>query len=1199
MATKWTKAQQNVIDNRQSNLLVSAAAGSGKTAVLVQHIIERVLDSENPVDVDKLMVVTFTNAAAGEMRERIMKAIEKAVQENPENRHLQKQLVYIHNAKITTLHSYCLNLIKENFNRINIDPGFRIGDTGEIELLKNDTVKEVIEEYYQNEDIEFEKLIKQVMKKNSDYELEEHILRLYENACSNINPKEWVNSLTDWYDVNKENTFDTDILLNTIKSTLEEVKEMSDLAVEIASAPDGPETYLPMLEGDNTMICEALSINDVDGLLDALNNFEFAALSRKKCECSAQSKEQVKALRDEIKKKISDIVGNYGDFDPKKNNKISEKLFDIVKALADITNTFIERFAEKKREKNIVDFNDIEHLAIEILLDKHEGEYVPSDVADNLAKNIEEVIVDEYQDINKVQDSILQSLSSKRFGKPNMFMVGDVKQSIYGFRKADPELFMEKYYSYSKNPPDKKIILDKNFRSRAEVIDSINYIFRKIMFKKVGGIDYDEENELHLGADYPEHETGQNGKTELILATIPDELKEENKQLVMNQKEFEAKVVADRIREIVSLNNGYRVYDRDKGTYRNATYKDVLILLRSAKSNASYYLDALSQAGIPAYYQQDTGYFDTVEVQLLLSLLKVIDNPHQDVELIAVLKSIFGGLDENELATIRSELEENEDFYSDTLRYVEEGKSTIIADKLLDFFDMINKYRKMATYTSINDLITCIIEETGFDNYVLAMPAGERRYANIEMLKQKAIDYENGSYKGLFNFVRYIDKIREYEVDSGEASGVSESDDLVRIMSIHKSKGLEFPIVFLCNASSKFNDMDVNKNVVIHKKYGIGLDYIDTDTRISYSCLHKNSIKNITKRESREEELRVLYVALTRAKEKLIIVAGGKKVDKYSAYEYSNKVNSAKIVNAGSYMDFIGYALGKDILTGNEYFDVKYISMTDTITSEVKKQALLSVKKENFYNWNRDYIYSDDARTKINNKLQFKYKYESAVNNYAKVSVSDIKHRKMEENEEIHNIIAKASDEELIIPEFIKAERKIEYKKLDGASRGTAYHRVFELYDFDMEPTIDNIKKFTKLLLDSGKIDINAYDAVAIKDIEAFAKSTLSARMKKAYQNKKLFREAQFVMGLPENEVYDNNENELVLVQGIIDVYFEEENEIVIADYKTDRVKDEEELIKRYESQLIFYKKAVEQITGKKVKELIIYSVSLRKEIVI
>ncbi len=1200
MKMKWTKPQQEVIDNRDSNLLVSAAAGSGKTAVLVEHIIKQVLDDENPVDIDSLMVVTFTSAAAGEMRERILAAIEKAIEENPDNRHLQRQMSYIHNAKITTLHSFCLNIVRDHFDIPDIDPGFRIGDNGEIDMMKSDVVKEVMEEYYQSEREDFHQLVEQLTQKNSDKELEEYILSFYENACSNVEPEQWMKQMASYYGDDADRSMYDQIIREHINGILEECVSDYELALSYTDDINGPVSCRDKLEAEYEAVKEAYEEDDFEEKCQKVINIEFPVMRMSKKDGSTEEMRVfVKNIRDEAKGYINSLKSGYCRVNQEKNDELIIKLKGAVSVFVEVTLRFMECYADKKREKNVLDFNDIEHMALGILTVMKEGKTEASPIADEIAETISEVIVDEYQDINQVQDTILRCLSSERFGKPNMFMVGDVKQSIYGFRKADPELFMYKYDTYKEQGKDRKIILDRNFRSRTGVIDSINFLFRKIMYREMGGIDYEGENELYPGADYPTLPDGQDGLTELLIAGDVKELENEKSDdgefLGITKKQAEARMTAIRIREMTDKNNGYKVYDRKTGEYRTAEYSDILILLRSVKANAQIYMDELMAAGIPVYFEQQTGYFDTVEVNEMLSLLNIIDNPHQDIHMAASLKSPFGMINDTELAMIRGSSDERTDLYNDVKKYMECGTSEKLVAKLEAFDDRLNKYRKMAVYTSIHDLITFIIEDTSYDSYVKAMPAGDRRSANILMLKEKALEYENGSYRGLFNFVRYIEKIRKYEVESGEASTVSENDNIVRIMSIHKSKGLEYPIVFLCNSNGKFNDMDTKKAMVIHKKYGIGLDYINPDTRVRYKSYFKDSIKMAFKREAIEEEIRVLYVALTRAKEKLIITASGVNTDKFAYTDCKKHLNKQKILNSGSYMDLIGYAMGRDILTGNDVISVRYIDAISLIEKEMKKQISGLNDKLVFKNWDGDYVYSEQSREKLKQIMQYEYPFKSSVVQYAKVSVSDVKHKAMEEDEEIKNIITHG-EEKKIVPEFILSERNEKQEKLTGALRGTAYHRIFELYDFDMECNEENVRNFMKRLLDDGKIDDGIYNTVKIQDIITFANSSLGVRMKNAWSDKKLYREAQFVMGIDGKKVYDEG-GEDVLIQGIIDVYFVEDGEIVLADYKTDRVDSADKLIDMYKIQLELYKDALEQITGKKVKEVIIYSVTLSEVI--
>ena len=1208
-SVKYTEAQQRVIDNRDSNLLVSAAAGSGKTAVLVEHIISMIMDEENPVDIDRLMVVTFTNAAAGEMRERIMAAIEKALEKNSSNRHLQKQMSYIHNARITTLHSFCLNLVREHFNMIDIDPGFRIGDTGELSLMKSDIVKDVIEEFYASEREDFHEFIEQVSPKGKDGAVEEMILNLYDMAMSTPEPEKFIRECVEIYDWDEEkinNSSHMKVMCDYMDSMLKECLESCEKALRIIALDDGPSVYEDAVKSDKVQLDYIMSKEDFGEKCSALEKFEFMKLSSKRDGSDPDKRTYVKNIRESVKKDIQSVQKSFAGFDKDKNACIIGKLKDAAHAYGDVTIAFLNRYAEKKKEKNLVDFNDFEHFALKILMEKKDGVMVPSKIADEIAGTIDEVIVDEYQDINQVQDTILKCLSTERFGRPDTFMVGDVKQSIYGFRMAEPDLFVEKYNRYKSDStsPDRKIILEKNFRSRPEVLDSVNHVFRKIMYREFGGIEYDDENALYPGASYPQVPETRSAKTEILLAEVPKEISgdmdEDGTFAGMNRKEIEARMVALKIREMTDAENGYMITDKKTGMLRVAQYSDILILFRNPGTNADIMVEGLESQGIPAYYECKTGYFDTLEVNDILSYLNIIDNPIQDIPLAASMTSVFGGFTDYEMAVIRAagnKEGKKESLYNNVLEYSlidnELGK------KADGFLNRLEHYRDMAEYTSIYELITCIIEESGYDDYVLAMPAGDRRAANIEMLKEKAIDYEKTSYKGLFNFVRYIEKIRKYEIESGEASVVSENENAVSIMSIHKSKGLEYPIVFICNMNGKMNDTDIKKSVCIHRQLGVGFDYIDSETRVKTASVYKNAIKILQKMQMKQEEMRVLYVGMTRAKEKLIMTGSGiaqKKLEEYENIDtdISKKVNKAKLIAAGSLLEDVCMACG----TGCDSISVNMVPFENIVSGAVKESVIEKQSEANLRNWDSSYVYDEDMKKKCDMAVQYVYPHMDAVLHNAKVSVSELKHKKMDIlfEEKDYEPVYSESDIEEIIPEFIKGIDIGESKYLSGAERGTAYHRIFELFDYTIEPVYENVKSMIGDMIEKGLIEKNMADAVRIKDMVAFAKSDLGMRMRKAFERGDLYREAQFVMGVDGRSLGEDI-RDMVLVQGIVDAYFYENDQIVIVDYKTDRVNDEQELVEKYREQLIQYKTALEGITGKKVKDMILYSVCLTKEI--
>lgn len=1274
----WTNNQQKVIDSRDSNILVSAAAGSGKTAVLVERIIKRITDKDNPIDIDRILVVTFTNAAAKEMRERILKAVENELEKNPESEHLQRQHAYIHNANITTMHSFCLKIVKENFNKLDLDASVRVADTGEIELLKSDVIKEVIEEYYERYYNDGEKgfieFVEQFEDKKSDSILEEMITDLYNKAMGYPWPDMWFEKCMDIYAVKSVEEFENS---NNIKS----LKNYTDAVVN-----GWMEKYKIMLDicrkngfnaFEKVLSEEYAAIQDISKAVTFDNrkvkfNYSFATMRGGDEEKNnPEEKERIQimrnGIRDEFKKLKEKIF-----FQTMEEAYVEvKKCEESIRAYIDITKSFMERFKERKKEKNILDFNDFEHYAINLLTEFKDGEIRFTELADELASEFEEVMMDEYQDANLVQETILSAMSKNRQGINNRFMVGDVKQSIYGFRGSDPSIFVDKYNKYladEENHQGYKIILDKNFRSRQGVITTTNFIFSQIMKKELGGIEYDEDNMLYLGAEYPICEDGiTDEKSELVIIDTSMEEKGDTEKN-LTTKEAEAHYIAARIKEMVSESSKIMVFDKNNKKYRKVQYSDIVILLRAVGSTGELLNEELTREGIPCHMEQKTGYFKSFEIKNVINMLKIIDNPLQDIPLAAVLKSIFAGLNDEEIAKIRVAGGKNNNLYNNICKYIEYGcdnkKDKDFSEedydfdileydeqlykKLVKFMDLLNEFRVKLTFTSIYDIICDLFEKTEYYNYVKAMPAGKQRQANLDMLKEKAAEYEKGSYKGLFNFIRYIEKMDKYEIDMGEASVLSESDNVVRIMTIHKSKGLEFPIVFMAYMGKQFNTKDTNKKYVIDFDYGIGMDYVDVKTRLKSKNLLKASIIFMMRQKFLEEEIRVFYVACTRAREKLIFTTSGinkKKILSMASSRCNPNIyhGYADIVNYGSMFDMMAQSVGRNPVFDKVYsefsdnpieavqeikdlesnIEVKYVTLNDTVREAVVEKVNINSNKDNLKNMRTDYVYLENEHKRLSEVFKYEYPYSKETESNAKMSVSEIKKISYEVNENTElteNILGeefiKSLDEinetEHIVPEFIEKKSVIK-----GAARGTAYHTVFELFDFDMEANDTNIKKLLETIHESGRLSDEEMASINVNDIKEFANSDLGKRMKNAYLNGKLFREAQFVMGISESEVEEfkriakevgenkvykvpdltNKEGDIILIQGIIDAYFIEDGKVVIADYKTDRINKMEQLKEHYYVQLELYGQAVNQITGMNVSEKILYSVQKGKSI--
>ena len=882
-AVNWTREQSRVIESRGKNLLVSAAAGSGKTAVLVERIIRMVTEGENPAGIDELLVMTFTNAAAAEMRERIAAAIEQRLREDPKNGHLQMQATLVHHAQITTIDSFCLNVIREHFHLLDLDPAFRIGDEGELLLMRADVMAELLEDAYASGGSRFEQFVETFAQGKTDAGIEDYIMQVYHFSQSNPYPEQWI------ADCRKELADEQsgpwmEFLLQDLKRQAAELRIQMEDASDICRDDEFLCAYEPAFLEDVFLLKRLSEAEDFPAFHGLLTEAGFGRLAAVRSrEVDPEKKAYVTGCRDRVKTAIKKMKELYA-FDTLENMFADlEGTREATGVLLDLAEQFAERFQAKKRDKNLVDFNDLEHEALKVLIQvREDGTHIYTDAADELSMQYREVLVDEYQDSNLVQEELLKAVSRERFGQHNVFMVGDVKQSIYRFRLARPELFLEKYHAYPSEPeengPDLKIELHQNFRSRDTVLTGINDIFYRIMTENLGNIRYTEDAALHPGAVFAEAAEPERvgGLSELLMVDTGDEalagLDEETADYTA--KELEAKLIAAKIREMTDPEHGFLVWDKkagEGGGYRTAQFRssDLVILLRSTAGWTETLLQILLNEGIPAYAESRMGYFNTLEVETVLSMLAVIDNPMQDIPLAAVLKSPVVGMSDRELATMMADYRSCADKGQDRGIYA----AAVRWERLNGFFEKLEQFRLLASYLPIHELIYRLYEETGYYDYVSVMPAGETRRANLDMLVEKASEYEKTSYKGLFHFIRYIENLKKYNSDFGEASTVGEEDNTVRIMSIHKSKGLEFPVVFLAGMGKKFNRQDVYGKVLIDPELGIAADYLDAEHRVKTSTIKKNVLRRKMELDSLGEELRVLYVAMTRASEKLCLSA--------------------------------------------------------------------------------------------------------------------------------------------------------------------------------------------------------------------------------------------------------------------------------------------------------------------------------------
>lgn len=1344
-AIKWTRQQKQVIESRGKNLLVSAAAGSGKTAVLVERIIELVTEGEHPLDIDRLLVMTFTKSAASEMRERIGTAIEKRLAEHPDDTHLQMQSALIHHAQITTIDSFCLSVIREHFNLLDLDPAFRIGDEGEILLLRQDVMAELIEDRYANGGEAFERFVGMYAQGKSDAGIEDYITQVHAFSQSNPDPKRWLDECRAELNQNPEelefnqNLKDLDLksedlaqelkqagkyprwlefLLADIRQQAQELALQMMDALEICRYDEFLDAYSPMFQSDIFQLKKIASAQNFEELYEVLNEVSWDRLATVRSkDVDPDLKAYVTGCRDRVKKAVTKMKDLCCFSTPSEMWSDMDGTRDGILMLLDLAEEFEERFQAKKRERALVDFNDLEHQALKVLIRfEEDGSMSFTDSADELSEQFEAVLVDEYQDSNLVQEALLKAVSGERFGRHNVFMVGDVKQSIYRFRLARPELFLEKYDSYEPyetgDGSDKKIELHQNFRSRKEVLNAVNDVFYRIMTRNLGNIRYTEESALHPGAEFaplpnPSADTDEERNfdpifqmrnpliPELMLADTGDASISQMDEDVADYtaREIEAKMIVRKIREMTDPETGVMVWDKESKAYRRASRRDIVILLRSTAGWSEVFTSVLMNEGIPAYAESRTGYFNTLEVETVLSLLSVIDNPMQDIPLACVLRSPMCGMSDSELAQMmagyhgttkkgqdrgiyaslrfwlnkaeqlmqnmqkseqgqsqrplqgQSQEQAQRQLQGKTLQGQQVGLLPAWVSKLEKFAGLLEELRLKSIYMPIHQLIYEIYEKTGYERYVSAMPAGATRRANLEMLVEKASSYEKTSYKGLFHFVRYVENLKKYNTDFGEASTIGEEDDTVRIMSIHKSKGLEFPIVILAGMGKKFNRQDLYGKILIDSELGIATDYVDPEQRLKNTTLKKNVLKRKMELDSLGEELRILYVAMTRAKEYLVMTGTDRSLEK-TRVKYQRvplvdgQIPYTILASANSYLDWILMACGGE---SNEAVRIRIsqTSIPSLVGEELNRQITTRKQRTFLAELDKDRVYDPKRSRMLQETLGKVYPYEADVTLHTKMSVSELKKQGQLTDEEesvcIDRILGmnweawERQDEE--DEESRESEEKKENDQKDqedqkdksdqndqndqkdrdhadglsaenrllamkrGAERGTAYHRFFQLLDFSKVTCRKDIEIQRKNLMAEGRLSESANHYIRNMSIWKFLQSDLGKRMSLAQSEGRLHKEQQFVVGIPARNMGAGDSDELVIVEGIMDAWFEEDGELVLMDYKTDRVDEEEVLRKHYSRQLDYYARALTQMTGKKIKEKWIYSLALEREI--
>ncbi|MEZ0117052.1 UNVERIFIED_ORG: ATP-dependent helicase/nuclease subunit A [Heyndrickxia coagulans] len=1218
----WTDDQWKAVMAKGQDILVAAAAGSGKTAVLVERIIQKILDEHDPLDIDELLIVTFTNAAAAEMRHRIGKAIEEAISSRPDSHHLRKQLSLLNKAPISTLHAFCLEVIRKYYYLIDIDPGFRIADDTEAELLRDEVLDDLFETEYAKEGNDlFYRTVDTFSNDRSDDELQHLIRKLYDFSRSHPDPSAWLDKMVELYDAGDVEEVDSLPFMAAVKEDiqlqLQAAKDMLEEAYGLALEPGGPapraENYLDDMKITDRLL--AAIHGPWQGLYEEMNAWQFTRA--KACKGDAYEEELVKAaddLRKSAKKTLEDLKKDFFSRKPASFLKDMQEMRPVIAELRTLVKKFADAYGAVKAEKGIVDFSDLEHFCLDILAKKNEdGALIPSEVAKAYQQQFKEVMIDEFQDVNMVQETIMNLVAKGAGFDGNRFMVGDVKQSIYRFRLAEPNLFLKKYRDFDPEGRDTglRIDLSKNFRSRKEILDGTNFIFKQIMGLKVGEMAYDSQAALVAGASYPEGDH----PVKVALIDQADEAIEEDisdeetlDRAELEQSQLEARYLA---REIKKLIGEEQVYNPKTGTSRPIRYKDIVILMRSM-AWAPTIMEELKQAGIPLYTELSTGYFDATEVSIMLSLLKVIDNPYQDIPLAVVLRSPIVGLDEEALALIRIH-EKRGPYYEAVKKFIADRpdpEEEEAHEKVSRFMEKLSVWRSVARQGDLSSLIWQLYRDTQFYDFAGGLPGGKQRQANLRALYDRARQYEETSFRGLFRFLRFIERMQERGDDLGTARALSEQEDVVRLMTIHASKGLEFPVVFVAGLNRKFNMRDISQAFLLDKDFGFASKYIHPEKRITYPSLPQLAFKRKKKLEMLAEEMRVLYVALTRAKEKLYLVGTvknlGKRLEKWGktrrqeGWLMPDHVRAA----AGTYLDWIIPSLSRHadgtvlfgddgrvvlddpskwqiaVLPKEQFADIQESEQVGEADWQHQVKAGLPVAAESAY------------KAQVVGRLSFRYSNEPATFRRAKQSVSELK-RMHEEHDETNGtrFIPNAEKHIFDRPRFMQE------KSITPAERGTAMHMVMQHIPFDASPTYASVEALVEEMVKQELLTEEQADAIAAEQLVRFFETDIGRRILAAGR---VMREMPFSLSVPAAEIYRDASlaEERVLIQGIFDCVAEEKDGLVLLDFKTDNIhgrfkggfeEAEPVLRKRYEVQLALYSRALETILKKKVKAQYLY----------
>jgi ATP-dependent helicase/nuclease subunit A len=1229
---QWTNEQQLAIDAKGHDILVAAAAGSGKTAVLVERIIQKLVNQDDPVDIDQLLVVTFTNAAAQEMRSRIGTALEKALEADPSSQHLRKQLSLLQHASISTLHSFCLDVVRKYAYMLDLDPSFRIADDLEADLIRQEVMGDLLEEWYGKEGEEqaaFFGVVDRFSNDRNDLEVEDLILKLYDFATQNPYPDTWLDQMAQLYDVaamEEEAELPwLQVLKREANDQLQAMRQEAEQALALTREADGPYHYAETFEAEKKFIAKATELvsGSWNDAVSFIKEQSFGRLPAKKVECDDAKKAQAKALRDSYKKRWGKLAGDWFARNLEVYLADMQELYPSIQQLALLVKQFRTRYQSEKRERALVDFSDLEHFCLEVLIDENSTpeHIIPSAIAESYQSRFKELLLDEYQDTNLVQETLV-TLLSDRSGSGNMFMVGDVKQSIYRFRHAEPSLFLTKYKAFSEaEHPGMRIDLASNFRSRQQVLDGANYIFRQLFSEDVGEMQYEKEAELiYANKMYDELKQADTDVELLVINRDGSEETDEadtDTEMVedLEKAQLEGRAYARMIQQWIGHEGEGAMQVVDKGTQqqRDLQYRDIVILLRSM-TWAPAIVDELKQQGIPVYAELSTGYLEAIEIKVMMSVLKIIDNPLQDIPFAAVLRSPIIGLKEDELAKIR--LANQRSSYFEAAKSYVKTANDAISVKIERLLEWLHSWRMEARQGALSALIWSIMRETGYYDFVGGIPGGRQRQANLRALYDRARNYENTSFRGLFRFVKFIERMEERGDDLGAAKALGEQEDVVRIMTIHKSKGLEFPVVITGAMDKMFNQQDLRERYLLHKDLGFGSKYIDPAKRLMYPTLIYHALKAEKQRESLAEEMRVLYVALTRAKEKLVMVGNvaslDKKLQKWRQIaEHPDWVlPSYYRLEATSYLDWVAPALMRheqaeelraEELAANLPQEITKDQSRWRICLQASKEYVLAEEQEEeanqellqrISNWQPGEENSE-WKAEVDDRLTYRYPYAEATRFRAKQTVTEIKRqREIRDSYSDIRVVNRIQQRAPIAsrPRFLQ-----ESKELTPAERGSAVHAVLQQLDVHKEWSKQKLEEFLLELVEKEFLQKDALAAIDAEKILDFLASPVAERIRQAEQS---YRETPFTLALPANELYNDwtgAASDKVVVQGVVDQIIVEEDGLVLLDYKTDALfGDDPErradvLMEKYRVQIELYANAIERIWKRPVKERYLY----------